>query len=363
MTTPISRAIALCGTEQPDVPGRMLKAGPMSVEFDNGQLRYLKVSGVEVLRAVGFLVRDENWGTYTPEISESEDRPARRRLFGVLPRRMQPGRDQEIAYDAKIEGTPDGNLEFDRHRRAEDRFPDRAHRLRRAASAQGRGRVPGRGRARRRQDGEAASSRSWSIRSSPLLDIRALTHEVMPGLKATVRMEGDTFEMEDHRNWTDASFKTYVRPLALPWPYTLKAGEAVKQSIKVTLSGTAPEAQRRRPAKASKSSSAPCPATRCRRWAWACRRKRSITRSGSLGLLKLAAPRFLICHFDPRQKHGLKELYGYRVLCEQTGADAVLEVVVESVDQLQEGTAAARGHGQAVRAQARRDRRVCRWAT
>ena len=23
--------------------------------------------------------------------------------------------------------------------------------------------------------------------------------------------------MEDQRNWTDASFKTYVRPLALPW--------------------------------------------------------------------------------------------------------------------------------------------------
>ncbi len=62
----------------------------------------------------------------------------------------------------------------------------------------------------------------------PFLHIRALTHEVLPGLKATVRMEGDTWEMEDHRNWTDASFKTYVRPLALPWPYTLKAGETVQ---------------------------------------------------------------------------------------------------------------------------------------
>ena len=45
-------------------------------------------------------------------------------------------------------------------------------------------------------------------------------------------MEGDTFEMEDHRNWTDASFKTYVRPLALPWPYTPPAGQAVSQSVK-----------------------------------------------------------------------------------------------------------------------------------
>jgi len=30
--------------------------------------------------------------------------------------------------------------------------------------------------------------------------------------------------MEDQRNWTDASYKTYVRPLALPWPYTLATG-------------------------------------------------------------------------------------------------------------------------------------------
>ncbi len=31
-------------------------------------------------------------------------------------------------------------------------------------------------------------------------------------------MEGDTYEMEDQRNWTDASYKTYVRPLAYPGP-------------------------------------------------------------------------------------------------------------------------------------------------
>ena len=44
--------------------------------------------------------------------------------------------------------------------------------------------------------------------SQPVFDIRALSHEVAPGLWATCRMEGDTFEMEDQRNWTDASYKT-----------------------------------------------------------------------------------------------------------------------------------------------------------
>ena len=46
-----SRAFKLCGTEQPDEVGRVLTAGPLSVELNNGNLRYLRVGGVEVLRA------------------------------------------------------------------------------------------------------------------------------------------------------------------------------------------------------------------------------------------------------------------------------------------------------------------------
>ena len=41
-------------------------------------------------------------------------------------------------------------------------------------------------------------------------------------------------------------------------------------------------------------------------------------------------PKFLQCHFDPREGHGVEELIGYRELGEQTGAQCVLEVVVES---------------------------------
>ena len=49
-------------------------------------------------------------------------------------------------------------------------------------------------------------------------------------------MEGDTYEMEDQRNWTDASYKTYVRPLARPWPYTLDAGARLDQAVTLTVS-------------------------------------------------------------------------------------------------------------------------------
>ena len=63
-----STAIRLFGTEQTDPPMRELRAGSLSVQFDNGALRYVRFGGVEVLRAIAFLVRDENWGTFAPHI-------------------------------------------------------------------------------------------------------------------------------------------------------------------------------------------------------------------------------------------------------------------------------------------------------
>lgn len=44
-------------------------------------------------------------------------------------------------------------------------------------------------------------------------------------------MEGEAFEMEDQRNWTDASFKTFCTPLAIPFPALMKKGEEVNQRI------------------------------------------------------------------------------------------------------------------------------------
>ncbi|WP_052676315.1 hypothetical protein [Microbacterium hydrocarbonoxydans] len=71
----------------------------------------------------------------------------------------------------------------------------------------------------------------------PFSDIRALRDG-----DATLVFEGDMFEMEDQRNWSDASFKTYSRPLDLPYPYRLEAGESVRQSLTIRLEGSATDA-------------------------------------------------------------------------------------------------------------------------
>ena len=325
-----SRAIALCGTEQPDVPGRVLVAGPLSVEFDNGQLRYLKVNGVEVLRAIGFLIRDRNWGTATPVLSNLKI-DQRADGFSVSFHADIRVDDQQLSYDATIAGTEDGTLEFTGTALPKTDFLTARTGFVVLHPLKG---VAGLPVDIEHVDGRRVKGKFPQLVNpvQPVLDIRSLTHEVLPGLKATALMQGDTFEMEDHRNWTDASFKTYVRPLSRPWPYTLKAGEAVKQSIKVTLSGAAAAGGKKAAGNGIEIKLGAVSRDPMQPVGLGMPAEEIDQAIAQLGLLKLAAPRFLICHIDPRSKHGLKELYGYRVLSEETGAEVALEVVIESVD-------------------------------
>jgi hypothetical protein len=332
MKTPnASRAIKLCGTEQPDAPGRILTAGPLTVELDNGALRYLRVNGVEAVRALAFLVRDENWGTYVPKVTELAI-DQRADGFSVSYHAVCGRGDMEIAFDIVIEGRADGSLDFDGTAVPKADFLTARtgfvvlHPLQSVVG-------------RRVEVGHVDGSLEKAIFPKlvnpvqPFLHIRSLAHEVLPGVKATVRMEGDTWEMEDHRNWTDASFKTYVRPLALPWPYTLKAGEAVKQSIRFSLSGPVPKAAKRGAGGGVEVTIGAPTRSALPPVGLGVPAEEIGHAAARMDALRGLAPKLLVCHFDPRAKHGLAELYGYRLLCEETGARCVLEIVVESLDR------------------------------
>lgn len=46
-----------------------------------------------------------------------------------------------------------------------------------------------------------------------------------------LRFSGDLFELEDQRNWGDASFKTYCTPLRLGFPRKVEAGASIAHSL------------------------------------------------------------------------------------------------------------------------------------
>lgn len=55
----------------------------------------------------------------------------------------------------------------------------------------------------------------------------------------TIWFEGETFETEDHRNWSDAGWKTYCTPLAHPSPRALRRGDVIRQTLTLRAVGKA----------------------------------------------------------------------------------------------------------------------------
>ncbi|MGH6884365.1 MAG: hypothetical protein ACREFM_25815, partial [Hypericibacter sp.] len=322
-----SPAIMLAGTEQPNVAGRTLKAGPLTAELENGALRTIRFGGVEVLRTVAFLVRDENWGTFDPaigdlKVTEGADG------FAVSYKAVCSDAKRKIRYDARIAGKPDGSLSFEATATPETDFLTNRTGFVVLHPLKG---VAGHPVKIEHVDGRKVADKFPAIVNpvQPFLDIRALSHEAAPGVWATTRMEGDSFEMEDHRNWCDASYKTYVRPLALPWPYTLKKGESFKQSVSLSFSGPAPKPATGADAAVGITVSLGEPGGgKLPRIGLGLPAEEGAPSLAAADLLKRAGPQLLIAQIDLRQKHGARELETYRKIAEATGAGIVLEITL-----------------------------------
>ncbi len=222
----------LFGTEEVEPARRVLRAGRLQAELDGrGNLSAITFDGIEILRGIAFLVRNKDWGTFAVECSgllveETED--------GFIVTYHATCRDGEklLQCQAHIEGHREGTLRFSaKMTPTADFITNRAgfivlHGLHGIAGAP----VD-----IEHTDGSKETvTLPRDVRSDqPVYDLAAVTHYPDKGLSVTVRFHGDVFEMEDQRNWTDASFKTYVRPLSRPFPYVLAAGVTVEQAIEL----------------------------------------------------------------------------------------------------------------------------------
>jgi hypothetical protein len=324
-----SRAIKLFGTEEPAEEPTVLKAGALEASLDAGNLRYIKVGGAEALRAIAFLARDKNWATYGPEISNLKiDQGADR--FTVTYDAVCKDSEQEFRYAAKIEGRADGSLTFAAEGEALSDFVTNRTGFVVLHALEG---VVGHPVTVEHTDGKVVESAFPELvnPACPFEYIRALTHEFAPGLKVTCRMEGDAFEMEDHRNWMDASYKTYVRPLAEPWPYTIVKGEKSPQKVTLTLQGTPPASQGGGDDSVTVTVGGPAGHT-MPRLGLAVPAEHAEAALDHADRLKAANPGFLVCHFDPRKGHDAATMQAHKKLGEAIGAELVLEAVVPCVD-------------------------------
>ncbi|MBS7704909.1 hypothetical protein [Chelatococcus asaccharovorans] len=334
MTSMPSPAVILFGTEEPVPPQRILKAGALSAELDAGNLRHIRFGGVEVIRAISFIVRDHNWGTYNPEITDlaitgTDD--------GLTVTYKAVARDerQSFSYAAEITLGEDGTLAFVATGTADTPFlTNRTGFVVLHPSA-----ASGLPVTIEHADGAVEEGRFPAIIDpvQPMMNLSALTHEAAPGLRVSCRMEGDVYEMEDQRNWTDASYKTYVRPLALPWPYTLAQGEVLDQAVRLTVSGQPAQVA---PAEAGITVTigealGPVPALGL----GLDPDEIAATLAEAETLARIGA-RHVVGFYDPRRGHDRETLRGLAAAAQAIGAEPWLEAVIVGVDDYAEELAA-----------------------
>jgi hypothetical protein len=322
-------AMRLYGTAVPPAPYRMLRAGPLEARLENGNLRYIRFDGVEVLRALSYIVRDRDWGTLAPAMSgiwiEADDD-----RFFLSYGAIYVSGEAHLTLRAEIEGTAEGSLRFE-----VEATPDRDFETNRCGftilhAING---VAGAPVTVEHCNGVLEKTRFPDLIEpwQPFQSIRALTHRPAPHLLATCRMTGDVFEMEDQRNWSDASYKTYVRPLALPWPYHLPAGKVNRQCIDLRVElardkvGGSAAASAKAPVRVDLGAVS---AVRFPKVGLVVAPEEIRGTLEHLACLAEVAPPVILCHFDPTAGHRLPALAGFAQLQRAYPARYELEYVV-----------------------------------
>ena len=239
MASQLPQHILWHGTDvAPPVP-EWLTAGPLAVALEEGQLRGLWLGGRCVVRRIYGAVRDRFWNTVPGVMT---DLCVERSGGGwrVTFTSEHVSAEVDFVWRAEITGAADGTVRyvFDgeaRREMAKNRIGLCVlHPLWLAGKPCGVEYVSG--------DRATVNFPTLVDPQQPvrgLHDFRELRHEAADGVAAVIAFEGDVFEIEDQRNWTDASFKSYSTPQRIPLPATMRAGQRVRQVVTLRLEGGA----------------------------------------------------------------------------------------------------------------------------
>lgn len=210
----------------------LLKAGPLSMVYENGSIRWIKLGDTEIVRMIYSAVRDCNWGTTEPVIVDDEIQIQDTSFqINVLAEYKAGPIDFEARY--LISGNEKG-IRFELNGTALTDFQKNRigfcilHPILECA---------GKTATVNHANGMASEFTFPQYISpvQPVKDVRSINWNPVPGTTATLLFTGDVFEMEDQRNWTDASYKTYCTPLELPFPATIMKGESVNQVVELLI--------------------------------------------------------------------------------------------------------------------------------
>jgi D-apionolactonase len=234
------------GRNDPPPQRTLLRAGPLTGVMEGGDLWDIRRGDIELVRRIYVAVRDENWDTIPAHITDvstdiHEDR------FVVSYEAEHSSSTLRFRWHAQITGEQDGTIAFSMAGHAQQDFSYCRigfcvlHPLTEYCGQPYHGRGP---------SGPVIGSLPTLIVPQrfeggfyiPLFpSVSDFTVSLKSGIEMRFAFEGDLFEMEDQRNWTDGSFKTYCTPLSLGYPHTARAGQEFTQRVTLTAEGCPPE--------------------------------------------------------------------------------------------------------------------------
>jgi hypothetical protein len=231
----LPRNILYYGSAAPLPEPVRLRAGALSLSFVSGEIRNIQLGSREILQRVYVTVRDRNWRT-VPSVLLDVKKTIAAESFEVYFEVENKKDEIDFYWRGSIVGQRNGTILFALEGTARSTFwQNRIGFCVLHSSSEWAGSccsvetITG-----KRVDGE------FPLLVSPeavFSEIRAISYEILPDVQAEVRLEGDTYEMEDQRNWSDASYKTYCPPLRFPFPSEIRAGSTFSQSVTLTIRG------------------------------------------------------------------------------------------------------------------------------
>jgi hypothetical protein len=209
---------------------QLIHFGKLSLLYEDGFVRYIRAGEIEILRKIYFALRDSNWTT--ADIVRSDERiSVTTNGFDIsyVATNVVDGKEV-FKWFVKISGNESGKIDFSVDGEALAGYNrNRAgicvlHPIRETKNVVA---------TVTRPDGSTYEEEFPSAikPDQPFLDIQKMSWELNGLSRAQLEFEGDIFEMEDQRNWSDTSFKTYSTPLSVPYPVMLKPGDRVNQRV------------------------------------------------------------------------------------------------------------------------------------
>lgn len=215
-----------------------LSAGPLSLLFDNGMIRSIFCGKDEVVRRIYMALRDQNWNTipYTIENLTISREP---HAFVISFSSRYQYENIHFLVHGSMTGSSHGVITATLRGEALSTFESNRIGWCLLYPLQTCKGIP--------CNVVETNGKSYSTMfpspiepHQPVIGMRSLSFQLVDGTTITTLCSGDTFEMEDQRNWTDASYKVYSTPLTNPIPVTIATGTTIEQTITISVAAKLP---------------------------------------------------------------------------------------------------------------------------